>query len=251
MTEPALYDRIGHHYNQHRKADPRLVSAIQKHLPQKDCKILEIGAGTGNYSLEFAKNGHTVFAVEPSKIMRDQAEFHPNLKWIPHTIENLPDELEPVDAVVSIMCIQHLKNIVSALQKCREYCPDGPIIIFTFDPRLSEPHWLYDYFPDLKALACEVFPSVNELGVYAESFLIPNDFQDQFAPTNWTHPERYLDPNYRKATSGFAFIEPERLNQQLLHLEMDLKAGKWKEKYGQALQRSEKDLGCRIVVFDT
>ena len=43
--------------------------------------ILDVGAGTGNYSVELAKQGYNVIAVEPSKIMRETGET-PKIKMV-------------------------------------------------------------------------------------------------------------------------------------------------------------------------
>jgi hypothetical protein len=49
-------------------------------------------------------------------------------------------------AVVSRETLQPLA-MSAALLEMRRVVPEGPLAIFTFDPRLSEPWWFGTYFP--------------------------------------------------------------------------------------------------------
>ncbi|MCP4089337.1 MAG: class I SAM-dependent methyltransferase [Gammaproteobacteria bacterium] len=54
-------------------------------IPHKPSHILDIGAGSGRDAAYFAKQGHTVIAVEPSQSLRKHAEkLHPSpsIQWI-------------------------------------------------------------------------------------------------------------------------------------------------------------------------
>jgi ubiquinone/menaquinone biosynthesis C-methylase UbiE len=76
------YNRIGLKYNQTRAPDPRIFNEIKKQLncPLKS-NLIDVGAGTGNYSVELARSGYIVHAVEPSELMQKQRKVHDNLKW--------------------------------------------------------------------------------------------------------------------------------------------------------------------------
>jgi 2-polyprenyl-3-methyl-5-hydroxy-6-metoxy-1,4-benzoquinol methylase len=51
-------DKIGIDYNSIRKAEPYLTKRLNEHLnPNKDGTYLDIGCGTGNYTMELEKNG--------------------------------------------------------------------------------------------------------------------------------------------------------------------------------------------------
>ena len=65
----ARYDSIGIKYNQYRRAEDRIVSALKGllGLPQ-DSTIADIGAGTGNYSNELAV---IFFTAEAQRAQRD------------------------------------------------------------------------------------------------------------------------------------------------------------------------------------
>lgn len=72
------YDTIGKTYTATRRADSRIIDRIIElfHF-SPSAKVVDIGAGTGNYSLELAKFGYQVMAVEPSLTMRQQGTSHP------------------------------------------------------------------------------------------------------------------------------------------------------------------------------
>lgn len=52
------YNKIGSNYNSTWKADPLLTKKLLEHLkPEKDGLYLDIGCGTGNYSIALNKKG--------------------------------------------------------------------------------------------------------------------------------------------------------------------------------------------------
>ncbi|MEL6846516.1 MAG: class I SAM-dependent methyltransferase, partial [Bacteroidota bacterium] len=64
------YDRIGQGYNDTRQADPYLLSRMQTllHCPVGE-QVLDIGCGTGNYTIALAESGLSMIGVEPSEQM--------------------------------------------------------------------------------------------------------------------------------------------------------------------------------------
>ena len=78
----AIYNQIGKTYNTTRRADTRIVQRLILELDvDAPATILDIGAGTGNYSYELAKIGYRVIALEPSEVMRTQGKQHRNVIW--------------------------------------------------------------------------------------------------------------------------------------------------------------------------
>lgn len=59
---------------------------LDKHLPTRPCRILDVGAGQGTQSLRLARAGHRVLAVEPDAEMR--AAFHQNLDAAPDEVRD-------------------------------------------------------------------------------------------------------------------------------------------------------------------
>jgi hypothetical protein len=62
----------------------------------------------------------------------------------------------------------------------------------------------------------------------------------------WRRPQAYLDPGVRGVLSMFTTapdVEPG-----LARLRRDLENGTWDQRYGRLLQRTELDVGYRLIV---
>lgn len=210
-----IYNSIGQQYSTTRIRDPRIVKTLIDllNLP-KGSIIADIGAGTGGYSLALANQGFSVYAVEPSSVMRSQAQEHPQVKWFTGYAEAIPLPDNSVDGVISILTIHHFSNLEKAFQEMHRIVKAGSIILLTFDIRLAQKIWLYDYFPWLGSDALRLQP-LNELAnliqvnttrrVEAIPFLLPYDLSDLFAAAAWRRPELYLQPEVRAGISYDCF----------------------------------------------
>lgn len=76
------------------------ISVVDKYkvvlhlLPTQASKVLDIGAGTGVDAIWFAKQGHSVLAVEPTRALREAgARLHPSsqIEWLD---DSLPELIE-------------------------------------------------------------------------------------------------------------------------------------------------------------
>ena len=119
------YDSIGKTYNTTRQADPRItksiISGLDLGLPST---VADIGAGTGNYSMELAESGFKVIAVEPSGVMRRQGRQHKNLQWLDGMAEDLPLEDKSMDGVVCILAAHHFAGL-----RRHGYRPDSDTLL--------------------------------------------------------------------------------------------------------------------------
>ena len=71
----ALYDRIGVGYDDTRQADPYLRSRLIHHLrPSPNGRYLDIGSGTGNYTLAMHQADVEIYGLEISPIMLEAAK---------------------------------------------------------------------------------------------------------------------------------------------------------------------------------
>nr|WP_128894060.1 class I SAM-dependent methyltransferase [Longirhabdus pacifica] len=108
------YNKIGNTYNVTRKADDRLTHKILSHLNiNVPAHILDVGAGSGNYSFELANMGYRVTAVEPSQVMMEQSKRHKNLTWNQGAAENLPldtwmESFVPMQYIILVLWIKVL-----------------------------------------------------------------------------------------------------------------------------------------------
>ena len=69
-----LYDKIGSGYDITRRADPFIVSRLGHYLLAKsDGRYLDIGCGSGNYTIALHKLGLTISGIDISETMLGHA----------------------------------------------------------------------------------------------------------------------------------------------------------------------------------
>ncbi|WP_445631907.1 class I SAM-dependent methyltransferase [Nostoc sp. DSM 114167] len=253
----SIYNSIGQQYSKTRVPDIRIVNKLIDllNLP-KGSIIADIGAGTGGYSLALANKGFLVNAVEPSVVMQKQAVEHQQIKWFTGYAENLPLLDNSVDAVVSILAIHHFSHLEKAFQEMHRIIRDGAIILLTFDIRLAQKIWLYDYFSFLWEDALRFLPLKEQVNliqsntkrrVEAIPLLLPYDLSDLFAAAGWRRPELYLEPEVRAGISSFALANQDLVEQGVKLLAADLISGKWSKKYSDIHNLTEIDIGYRFI----
>jgi|GEM_PF-263701 len=255
-----LYDSIGRNYNQNRAADPRVLTVIEELLERPlGSAIADVGAGTGNYSNALADLGYKLEAVEPSVEMRRQAIPNPRVHWLSGSAEAIPLKNNSVDGVIIILALHHFYDIPRAAREMYRICPNGPIVIFTMDPRKSEQFWFDDYFPEIAQHVFKVFPPIDEVAdiisgtgkwqTLIKKFPLPPDLADRNMCSAWAKPEMYFDVQMRRNTSGFALASPAVVERGLKRLQHDLQSGQWDSKYGHLRRRKYFDAGFRFLRF--
>ena len=258
MSDP-IYNEIGKNYSKYRRADYRLVDAIVGLLDlSRGGVIADIGAGTGNYSRALAKRGFRIKALEPSDVMWDQAERDKNVEWISGTAEDIPLEADSVDGAVLIFSFHHFKNPGRCIEEIDRITNDGPILIYTFDPREIERPWISEYFPSIWDDAFKYFPPIKEVcgmiegvtnhRVTSHRFELPHDFIDYSQMAGWRRPQIYLDPTIRSCMSGFALADPKIVEGGVLRLRDDLESGTWEKKYRHLHSLESLDVGYRFIL---
>jgi len=249
-----IYNKIGKSYNTTRKPDPRIFNKIIELL---DCnnsdKIIDVGAGTGNYSYLLANKGFIVDALEPSEIMQNNGKKHINLNWILASAEEIPCNENYYDGALCTLAYHHFKSLKkSFLEIHRVLKPNNNFVIFTADPRKAEKSWLDEYFYDLIELSKTALPDFNEVLELLENifnntpqlvpFYLPDDLKDSFFYSAWKYPEKYLDENFRNGISSFALADKQTVDKAILKLKQDIKSKEWDKKFSYI--RSLKEYNC-------
>lgn len=255
----ASYDQIGVGYSLTRRADARIVKEVIGLLALPiGSRVVDVGAGTGNYSNAVAAAGYEVIAVEPSAAMRAQAVAHPSVVWHPGFAEALPLTDAEVSGTICILALHHFSDHRQALREMRRATGGGPIVLFTWEPRAVRDFWLDDYFPDIRQGDEEMFEPIESVAAMVEKetglrstvtvFALPRDLVDLFAAAGWARPELYLDPQVRAGMSAFAVADRSRIAIGVERLKADLASGAWFTRHGHLLERQTFDAGYRFVL---
>ncbi|HEX8637622.1 MAG TPA: class I SAM-dependent methyltransferase [Pyrinomonadaceae bacterium] len=255
----ALYDSIGVDYNRTRTADPflagRLVSLMS---PRENSRILDIGCGTGNYTVALVEHGYSFCGVEPSETMIEQARRKSDsIVWTQAAAEELPFEKEFFGAAMATLTIHHWKNLEKGFAEIhRVLKKESNFVIFTSYPEQTGNYWLKHYFPVMLKDSMAVLPEREKLLTALESagfivaaeekYFVRPDLQDLFLYSGKQRPELYLNAQVRNGISSFsALSNKHEVETGLQKLSDDLKNGNFAE----IARKYESDSGdyCFIV----
>jgi SAM-dependent methyltransferase len=254
MDHPATaprYDRIGEGYARTRREDPRYAERIEAALGDART-VVNVGAGTGSYE---PRDRHVV-AVEPSDVMAAQRprDLAPAIRA---GAGDLPLRDGSVDAAMAIVTVHHWDADQERGVRELRRVARGPVIILTFDPRVSGTGWLpADYLPEVAAMDHRIMPLPETLAAWlggsvrCETIEVPRDTPDWMLAAFWAHPERVLDADARAATSGFARMEPAVVDRTVAALGRDLASGAWDARHGHLRALDAYDAGLRLIVAE-
>jgi len=258
--QPATYDRIGSGYNTRRSADTRILERLEQLLNQRvGAAILDVGAGTGNYTKALAERGYRMRAVEPSQQMLEAAGEGSGIEWHQGAAEALPFADASFDAAYCTLALHHFADQRRGLQEIhRVLKPGGALVTFTSDPRrVPADFWMRHYFAELFEQAEAVFPAMADLvhqlrtvgfdRIVVEPYPIPSDNRDGFFCSAWQRPREYLDAGCRQGISSFRLMPAERVEEAIQRLAADLDSGQWQARYGFLLGQECYDGGYTFV----
>lgn len=248
MTE-ATYDRIGRGYSEVRRPDPRIAARIEAALGEART-VLNVGAGTGSYE----PTGRKVTAVEPSAVMIDQRP--PNAAPVVQArAEKLPFADDSFDAAMAVITVHHWGDPAAGLAEMTRVARDR-VLVLTFDPPPLAEHWMVrDYVPRLYETHVEMVGPIATVttalpDARVEPIPMPRLCEDGFWCALWDRPELHLDPEVRRASSGWHQIEDGERERGLAALQADLESGAWDERYGHLRTAPELDIGLRLVISE-
>jgi SAM-dependent methyltransferase len=245
--ERPRYDRIGRGYAELRREDPGLAQLIVEALGPAQ-SVVNVGAGAGSYE----PRGRDVIAIEPSKAMA--AQRPPSASHaIQAVAQALPLGDDSVDAAMAVLSLHHWHpdQVLGVREMCR--VARGPVVIVTFDPRVSGRMWLMaDYLPEVAQMDIEIFPDPQTIATWlgaAEVTAVPiaRDTPDWTLGSFWAHPERVLDRSARNTTSGFARMAPDVVDRVVAAVGRDLADGTWDARHGHLRELGAYDVGMRLI----
>jgi ubiquinone/menaquinone biosynthesis C-methylase UbiE len=238
-----VYDSIGAAYNSTRKADRYLTARLLYFLnPQPHKQFLDIGCGTGNYTIALANSGLNFTGVEPSESMINVARKRDQtINWITGSAEQIPVNDNTFDGVIATLTIHHWTDINQSLKEIyRVTNDDGILVTFTATPAQMKGYWLNHYFPQMMAdstLKMLCFDVINSALINAgfelatiEKYFINEGLQDHFLYAGKHHPEIYFDKKIRKGISSFTSLaNGDEVRKGLSKLYSDIESGEFEK----------------------
>ncbi len=212
----ALYDRIGVGYDTTRQADPYLLSRLIHHLrPRADGRYLDVGSGTGNYTIAMHQAGVPICGLELSATMLQRAkEKGPAIAWHNGRAEQLPFASRSFDGATCTFVHHHMADPVAAFEEVhRVLTPHARFVILNGTAEQMRHYWLNEYFPRMMQKATAPYDRFVTTGVLEsagfrieceEKYDVTPDLKDFFLCCGKHRPERYLDARIRSGISSFA-----------------------------------------------
>jgi SAM-dependent methyltransferase len=259
VTTSPVYDTIGQGYLAHRRAEPSWEALIHQQLGDGRV-VVNVGAGTGSYE----PLDRVVVAVEPSSVMVSQrrAGAAPAVRA---SGSALPLRSGSADVAMAILTLHHWDDWAAGLAELCRVAPRR--VVLTMDFEMHSRFWfLEDYVPEVGVVTRNQEPGYEAVAevigggggagvggggaVTVIPLLVPRDMQDGVLGAYWCRPEAYLDPAVRANCSGLALADPAVVARGVAALEADLTSGEWQRRHADLAERTEIDLGYRLVVAD-
>jgi ubiquinone/menaquinone biosynthesis C-methylase UbiE len=232
----AKYNKIGIDYNLTRKADNLISERLYTLLnPDKNGIYLDIGCGTGNYTIELQKKGLNFIGIDPSTEMLVKAKKkNDNINWKIGTAEKTDLECESIDGIIAVLTIHHWSDLHKGFAELyRVLKNNGRMVIFTSTPTQMKGYWLNHYFPIMVNDSIVQMPSFEKVKsamkssgfetIGTEKYFVKPDLQDYFLYCGKERPELYLNEEVRKGISSFsALANYQEVEKGLIELRMDI-----------------------------
>lgn len=235
----ALYDTIGVDYDATRSADPYILSRLLHHLrPCNDALYLDVGCGTGNYTVAMQDAGVSVVGMDISATMLAQARGKGrSIQWLRARAEAIPFKDGTFAGASCIFVHHHMADPLRAFKEVRRALrANARLVLFNGTVEQTRHAWLCEYFPRMMADAAAPFEryEVNRMLEAAgfkieglEPYSVTEDLCDWFLMCGKKSPERYLDPRVRAGISCFAASpHQQEMEQGLERLRFDIASGR-------------------------
>jgi SAM-dependent methyltransferase len=244
------YDQTGITYSQTRRPDSRIAAAVDQALGGVE-SVANIGAGTGSY-----EPAPTVVAVEPSRVMIRQRPTGA-APAVQAAAEALPLRTGAVEAALAVLTVHHWTDLAGGVSEMLRVARRR-VIILTWDHDVIQDFWLLrDYVPAAAETDARLAVPINDLisllgrdTVSVVTVPVPHDCVDGFGGAYWRRPHAYLDDTVQRGMSLFSMTPKDQVEEGLTRLRRDLSAGEWQRRHADLLQKSELDLGYRLLIAE-
>lgn len=243
------FTNLAERYDVSRSAEPAIVSAFTGGLHSLGARrVVDIGAGTGNYTRALAAEGFQTVAIDVSSEMIAAGRTKADARWIRGDACALPLASGVLDAAVCVNVLHHLADLRGALGEMRRVVRRGAVMQAVVRENLAT-LWYRHYFPEIDAVLMPLHPG---LGALMTAILGAGFWRVRSQPVFYsgsadltfeaarTRPELVFDAGFRAATSGFRRLGKAACERGLARLRADLEAGSFER----IAAPFERDHGC-------
>ncbi|MEL7123283.1 MAG: class I SAM-dependent methyltransferase, partial [Bacteroidota bacterium] len=119
--------------------------------PKMNAKYLDIGCGTGNYTIALQKKGFNFIGMDPSQKMITRAkELYPDGEWVLGKAEKTQLADNTIDGILASLTVHHWSDLVIAFGEFNRVLKNsGKIVVFTSTSEQMKGYWLNHYFPKM------------------------------------------------------------------------------------------------------
>lgn len=253
----AKYDKIGSNYNQTRKADDFLIGQFVSLLEPKEGLYLDIGCGTGNYTIPIYNRGYKCVGIDPSQNMLKVAKIKESkIEWRVATAEKTGLSQNSISGIIGCMTLHHWSDIEKGfVELYRILKKKGNLVIFTSTEQQMKGYWLNHYFPEMLCDSISQMPSFESIKLAIKNagftldrtinYSVQPELQDQFLYSGKHNPKFYLEKENRNGISSFSSLANlAEVNQGIQSLDADIKSGKINE----IIESYKNDLGDYMFI---
>ncbi len=234
------YSAVAENYDRSRQAEPAIAAALCDALATMRARtVLEIGAGTGNYTAAIAAGGFErglrIVAGDRSAQMIDRGRTKARARWIIFDALTLPFKDASFDAAVGVNVLHHLGEPGTALAELRRVVRTGAVLQAVVRENLAT-LWYRHYFPEMDRILIPIHPPLGGLigallragfdSVTAAPVLYSGSGDLTFESAS-SRPELLFDGGFRDATSGFRRLGAQAVERGLAALAADLQSGRF------------------------
>ena len=228
------YGQVAAAYDNSRCIEPAIGVALIDGLRALDARsVLEIGAGTGNYTGALTASGLSVIALDRSPEMVEIGAHKTSARWILADVPALPLRTRSLDAIAGVNVLHHLDALPAALSECRRVARLGVVLQAVVRENL-ETLWYRHYFPEIDEALLPLHPTLGSaitsilragFSRVAVAKIFYSGRGDLTFEAARSRPHLLFDSSFRASTSGFRRLRSADVARGLTELERDLDSG--------------------------
>jgi ubiquinone/menaquinone biosynthesis C-methylase UbiE len=147
------YNAWAKRYDETRGISPSVLRPLTEALGEAaDRSLLDVGGGTGNYSVALRDAGFEVRHCDPSPGMAQRAadKLAPHHDAVVADGQRLPFRNRAFDCAVAIKVLNHVRDRRAFAQELRRVVSAGPAVLVHATKESIEGNWICHYVPSLR-----------------------------------------------------------------------------------------------------